>query len=241
MAQSALSRFSSYLKRVFLRISGQAESESRAGLGHSFNIFTTTTTNAPVGHQFNVDHIDTGDTVSHQFLINFTTTSGLSHQFFGVLAGASGLSHGFTVEITDTSDLSHQVNVPDIETTVSVSHQVDVPYIDTTSEVSHQVYIPSIIGDRNVLPTALALQEKQGVRGKLLKFYDSGGEIRAAVDLLPGTFTDGDTQGTLVLKRDLTVDPTITSVQLSNAAVAVFRRAGKNTPGKVVIVDEEAT
>lgn len=161
----AQSRFTAFLQRVRLLVTGQPVQERRQELGHQFS-----TDAAPAGrlsHEFAVGNI-AEVTISHTFTIpGIALTSGLQHEFivsslnktsiltqqfnvdhldkekilahtFSVpFTATSGLHHQFTGGLAATSGLNHEFNVPNITTTSGLHQQFNISEINTTATLRH--------------------------------------------------------------------------------------------------------
>jgi hypothetical protein len=161
----AQSRFTAFLQRVRLLVTGQPVQERRQELGHQFS--TDASPTGRLSHEFAVGNI-AEVTISHTFTIpSIALTSGLNHEFnvnalnkisilthqfnidhldkekilghtFSVPFNAtSGLHHEFTGGLAAFSGLNHQFNVPTITTTSGLHQQFNVNEINTTATLRH--------------------------------------------------------------------------------------------------------
>lgn len=156
----AQSRFSAFLKRVKLLISGQSTKERRielshqfyaeaapAGrLGHQFGIGVDTTATlthsinvagidlvSGLYHTFEIDSIDTTSRITHQYNVNeLTKEKILAHTFTVPLTGSGTLTHQFTGGIAASSGLNQEFNVESITVASGLHQEFNLSQIDKT-------------------------------------------------------------------------------------------------------------
>lgn len=228
----AQSRFSALLKRVRLFFTGSATPTVSEEVGHQFTVGTVIGYSR-VSHQFEI--IDPASEVGHEFNVDGVVIVGkLGHQFNVDSIDYSSLTgHQFDVNQINVEDLvAHQFTVDIVS---RLGHQFDTSVV---ARLGHQFTIPGAL--RAGIPTLLRVrQEGHNSIGKVVRFYNGSGTIKAEHIELPYNVSLGVKTGSLLIDTKSDTTYSISSASLSGRSAVVYRVEGSNKFGKWAVLDEE--
>lgn len=237
----AQSRFTAFLQRVRLLVTGQPVQERRQELGHQFS--TDATPTGRLSHEFAVGSI-AEVTLDHTFTIpGITLTSGLQHEFivsslnkisilthqfnvdhldkekvlghtFSVpLSATSGLHHEFTGGLAATSGLNHEFTIPSINVTSALTQQFNVNEINTSGVLRHSFGVTQDTSSGLHHQFTLALTVTSGLNHE---FTIPGVNVTSGINQ---QFNVSQIDTTATLRHSFTVTQTVESGLHHNFAV----------------------